>query len=90
MWQVFQMAKTYQERPSTLLGVTDEYSAFVLDRAVTEFGWFVEEELEKVQGKTSKQKAKNRQERLRKLTQEEGAPSKFADPAEMFGKGGKK
>lgn len=29
------MCETYKERPSTLMGITDEYLAFCLDEAIT-------------------------------------------------------
>lgn len=63
LWATFQLAKTYGCRPSDLLGITEQPTAYYLDRAVAVFGIHLENELEKAEQKgksaRSKQMKKN-------------------------------
>lgn len=62
LWATFQLSKTYQCRPSQLLGIEEQPAAYYLDRAVGVFGIHLEGELEKAEskGKTAKSKAMKR------------------------------
>jgi hypothetical protein len=83
LWNVYTTAKTYSCRPSELLGIDDTYVAYCLDNAVAEFGAYVSNELEKVEGKTAKSTSKKREAKLKQLlTDRETA--RFADPAKIF------
>lgn len=72
-----------------MLGIHDDHAAFVLDRAVAEFSWFVDKELEKAgqNAKGDKQKKAAKEQRLRRLlsSSAEEESKAFADPAAMFG-----
>lgn len=46
MWRLWQKAKTYSQLPSTVLGETDGFAAWMLDNAVTWFGITIENALE--------------------------------------------
>lgn len=51
MWGLFQHAKTWNCRPSSLLGVVGVYEAFCLDEAVAIYGHYIEAQLDKITGK---------------------------------------
>lgn len=79
------MAKAFRARPSELLGITQDFDAFRLDRAVYRFGKHVDAELDKVTGKNDNE---IKQKRLRvvakyfpKAQAASGSKKKFADPA---------
>ncbi len=59
LWATFQLAKTYNCRPSDLLGIDEQPAAFYLDRAVGVFGIHLENELEtaEAKGKSARSKA---------------------------------
>jgi len=64
---LYQEAKTWGTRPSTLLGVDEPYAAYCLDQAVSAWGGYIVSELEKVEGKDEKKVAAKRQRRLLQL-----------------------
>lgn len=51
MWSLYQTAKTFNQRPSALLDVSEPYAAYCLDNACGEFGRAIENELGKIEGK---------------------------------------
>ena len=51
IWSLYQEAKTWKTRPSTLLGMEDAYLAYCLDQAVSTFGNFVQNKIDSVEGK---------------------------------------
>lgn len=79
-------SKAYHTRPSELLRVEDSYLAFCFDEAVMMWGMFVENELDKIEGKTSGEIERKRTRRLQVLMGEGDKPGQFADPAAMFKK----
>lgn len=50
MWTLYQTAKTFSQRPSALLDVSEPFAAYCLDSACGEFGRAIENELSKVEG----------------------------------------
>lgn len=52
-WQLYSQAKQWGQRPSALIGITDDYVAFCVDEAVFVFGVAVEGELASIQRGTS-------------------------------------
>lgn len=76
---MYQLAKALQVRPSELLGVADEFTAFCFDRAVTYFGSTIEAALNKAESesKNAKQAASKQQMVLHKYL----GVRKFRDPA---------
>lgn len=51
---MYVQAKTWKTRPSELLGIDDPYLAYCVDEAISDFGNYVSEELNKVKGKDEK------------------------------------
>ena len=45
MWQMYQQATAWTQRPSSLIGIEDEWAAYQFDYAVLEFGRWVEQGL---------------------------------------------
>lgn len=82
---LYRLGQTWQTRPSELAGLTDSYEAFCLDQAVSMWGGFVEEELDKIEGENSKWVAQQRISRLHQLLEIEEPAAHFSDPAVMFG-----
>lgn len=79
------MATTYNCRPSTILCIEDEYSAFCLDQAVYHFGSTLNSRLEAVEGKTAKDVERQRQRILDEvLFPGETPKGRFLDPAAKF------
>lgn len=77
MWQVYQTAKTYRVRASELLGISDPWTAFCLDNAVSYFGTSLEAELESIEGKTAKEINKQRERTMDKWM---GIPQRYKSP----------
>lgn len=58
MWETFHLAKQARTSPSEILGIDrdeDPWAAYCLDRAVSTFGTTVQNELDSVEGKNSKE-----------------------------------
>lgn len=51
VWMLWNMAKNYGCRPSTLLALSDPLAAFYLDRAVATFGMRVDAALEEAKNR---------------------------------------
>lgn len=82
------MAKGFSTTPSSLLGLpTGSLAAYNFDSCVAVWGNFVEAELQKVEGKTSKEIERKQQSRLNTLLGNKEAKGQYADPATMFNKG---
>lgn len=66
MWNLYQQAKTYSQRPSVLFGLDEQYQyiCYCFDEAVLLFGKWVEKYLD-----TREQKGKNKGKPLYKLEQ---------------------
>lgn len=71
-------------RPSTLLGVEDEYAAFCLDEIVYEWGQFVDGEMEKasVTDRQQRRSMEKAQGRMKTVLMNLLGGKRFADPAE--------
>lgn len=80
LWQLFNLAKTWQTRPSQLLNIDNDWQAFCLDRAVATFGNALKAELDSVEGKNNKEIQRKRESILRKWIPEASSERKFADP----------
>jgi hypothetical protein len=84
---LYQLSKTWQTRPSSLVDIEDTYVAYCLDQAVATWGGFVETELGKVEGKNSQDIESKQRAILTRLLggdEEESARGRFRDPAEFF------
>lgn len=87
MWQLWQMASSTHQRPSTLLGIVDPYVAYCLDQAVVNFGEGVEAILQGITHKNAKLQTERRRVKLLAILSEtEEAEKKamtkqFAPPA---------
>lgn len=77
LWQTYQTAKQFQVRPSELLGISDPWTAYCLDNAVALFGSTLENELDGVTGKNSKDVARKRE---RMLTKWLDLPQRYRSP----------
>jgi hypothetical protein len=53
---LWQTAKAFGARPSELLALADPFAAYCLDNAVSEWGMAVEAAINKVEGKTDKER----------------------------------
>lgn len=88
---LWQKSKALSQRPSTLLGVEDDYAAYCLDEAVVYFGMTLENMLESAGHKPSKEERRAKQARERLIEKifskdkEQAKGTGFADPAAMFG-----
>jgi hypothetical protein len=78
MWDLYLAAKTFNARPSDLMGVQDLYAAYCLDTACGEWGRAIEGALEGVEGKTKKEVAVKSERVLRKWL---GMAQRYRDPA---------
>ncbi len=78
LWLTYLEAKTWNNRPSSLIAIEDEYTAYCFDQAVAVFGNVVSNELESVEGKTKKSVTQKRNRILDKYL---GIKPKFMDPA---------
>jgi hypothetical protein len=64
MWESYQNAKLWGVRPSELFFIKDEYQAYCFDEAVGMWGIHVTNELERIEGKTSKEIERKRKAKL--------------------------
>lgn len=78
---IFAMATKFQTPPSDLLAIKGPVRRFVFDRAVYVFGQTLSNELEAVEGKTSKEIERKRNQIIRKWLPEAAGGRKFKDPA---------
>lgn len=80
MWQIYNLAKTWNCRPSELLGLTSDWDAYCLDNAVAAFGNHLTAELDGVEGKNKQEIERKRETILRRYLPEATKARKFADP----------
>lgn len=64
MWAIFQLAKTYSCRPSVLLGIEVQPTAYYFDRAVGVFGIHLERELADAESKGKTATSKNMKRKM--------------------------
>lgn len=69
LWKLYQEAKLWKVRPSQLFGIDNDYYAYCLDEVVAAWGSHVTSELDKVEGKDSKDAGRKRQRKLLQLLQ---------------------
>lgn len=67
MWALYNQATLYHKTPAELLFIKDEYEAFCFNEAVTWFGNFITNELDRIEGKDAKQIQRKRQNKLNQL-----------------------
>ena len=79
MWALYQTAKQFSVRPSSLLDVSEPYAAYCLDNACGEFGRAVENALQEVEGKNKKEIKVKSERVLRKWLD---LPLQYRDPAQ--------
>lgn len=77
VWEIYQTAKTFNTRPSAILGITNTYVAYCLDSAVGEFGRVLESELSGVEGKNKKEIGTKSDRLMRKWLD---MPQQFRNP----------
>jgi hypothetical protein len=81
----WQQSKAFHCRPSELLHIEDELTAYYFDRAIFTFGKAVEAELERVsqqgKGKSKRTQAQINMARQQVLNRWVGGPRQFRDPA---------
>jgi hypothetical protein len=81
-------AKGWNQRPSVLLGLAEgSYEAYCLDEAVFIWGGWVQQELQKVKGKTEAAVQRGQERKLTMLLGKTKQPGTFRDPAGTFNKG---
>lgn len=80
LWQTYNLAKTWGCRPSELMGITSDWTAFCFDRAVATFGNALQNELDSVEGKNNKTIRSKREQVLRKWIPEARSTRRFKDP----------
>lgn len=84
---LYQEAKTWSVRPSSLLAISEEYPAYCFDQAVGLLGRRIENELEAVEGRNEAETKMKRERILAKyIDLGEGKKSGFADPMLMLQK----
>jgi len=66
-------------RPSELMGIEDPYQAYCFDQAVGEWGSYVKQQLESIDGKNAKAVEGKRRVRLQALLSDD-PKAKFAQP----------
>lgn len=69
LWKVYQEAKLWATLPSKLFGIENDYYAYCFNEVVATWGSYVTSELDKVEGKDSKDTNKKRHRRLLALLQ---------------------
>lgn len=80
MWQLWNLAKTWNCRPSELINIDSDWTAFCFDRAIATFGNALNHELESVEGKNAKTVQSKREQVLRNWIPEARETRKFKDP----------
>lgn len=91
MWLLDRLAQRYHTRPSELLCIEDDYTAYCLDEAVMVFCAGVQGKVDDVpegKGKKGPERRKRQQDALLKrlLRMPEEDRQKFKDPAQMLGR----
>jgi hypothetical protein len=81
LWDQWQLAKAYSERPSVMLQIEDRYAAFCVDGAVAHFGLQLEAELDGVNEKNPKTAKRKRQRIMEKWL---GIPRKYRNPTAVL------
>jgi hypothetical protein len=67
MWGLYQKSKLWSTRPCALLGIDDPYVSYCVDEAVGSWGMYVENELDKIEGKNGKDTARKQHNKLLQL-----------------------
>jgi hypothetical protein len=80
MWQLYNLAKTWNSRPSELINIESDWTAFCLDRAIATFGNALHNELESVEGRNARTVKSKREQILRNWIPEARAQRRFKDP----------
>lgn len=80
LWRTYNLAKTWGCRPSELLGISSDWTAYCFDSAVAVFGSHLSAELEDVEGKNKKEIQRKRETILRRYIPEKTKAQKFKDP----------
>jgi hypothetical protein len=85
VWNLYQLAKTWDQRPSVMLDIDDPLDAYRLDEVVAYVGNRIHGELDAVEGKTEGEMNTRRQSVLDKYfpPTEQAQKSRFADPAAL-------
>lgn len=74
MWNLFQDSKLWNQRPSTMVAIEDEYASFCFDQVVSAWGTYVTNQLDQIEGKNDKEINRKRH---RKLSQLLGLPMEY-------------
>lgn len=69
MWGLYQNSKLWGTLPSKIMGVKGKYRAYCFDEAVSTWGTFITNELEKIEGKSDKEVNRKRRNKLMLLLQ---------------------
>lgn len=78
---MFTLARVWKVLPSQLMRIDDAYTAYCFDEAVTEFGFSIQNELDKIKGKNEKSVQGQRDALLRRLLGDAPAQeAKYAVP----------
>lgn len=77
LFRIYETAKTWNTRPSVMLGITDHFTAFQVDEAVGTFGNLVHAEMDDVEGKKKEEIRGKRQMVLDRIL---GFETKFKAP----------
>ena len=80
LWNVYVEAQTWRQRPSTMMGITDEYVAYCFDEAASEWGNHVRGKLDAVEGPNSKVIQARQETLLRQLLRGEGLKNFYSAP----------
>jgi hypothetical protein len=78
LWRIYQQAKEYNTRPSTLLAITDPYVAYCLDEAAWQFCTTIETEMDNLKSKNERMLPAKKLNHLRERL---GLPRLYRDPA---------
>lgn len=79
-WRLWNLSKAYRARPSEMLGLENTWDSFCLDSAIWVFGSHIENEMNKIEAKTDKEREHKRDSVLRRYIPELAKAQKFADP----------
>lgn len=67
MYRLHNLSKAYQQRPSSLFGIDENWLAWDFDHAVQAFGAHIEAELDKIKDKSATKLEHKRRARLHQL-----------------------
>lgn len=85
MWNLYHLALTWSQRPSSFVDGLNDYEAYCFDQAVTYCGKYIQAELDQVKlgkGKNAeKMRAQQQQTLLDKLLYGNTRKQQFRDPA---------